>query len=166
MRLCKDGLNQATSRSKGRADGDDSDDDWGGWKAVAPTPVEVMEVDDEEEDGPPHWPRAPQETPEIDEKDRAVAQNIYAAPQETPWRISRIIMEPIVIHENSSRFPLQVLLGRLAPFYWPLVIGHWLLIMTRAGATRDTGTRTRSPRVLHRGPLQGLLFQCLSSNSL
>ena len=88
MRLCKDGLNQATSRSKGRADGDDSDDDWGGWKAVAATPVEVMEVDDEEEDGPPHWPRAPQETPEIDEKDRAVAQNIYAAPQETPWRIS------------------------------------------------------------------------------
>ena len=50
MRLCKDGLNQATSRSKGRADGDDSDDDWGGWKAAAPTPVEVMEVDGEEED--------------------------------------------------------------------------------------------------------------------
>jgi hypothetical protein len=54
--------------------------------------------------------------------------------------LRRIIMEPIVIHENSSRFPLQVLLGRLAPFYWPLVIGHWLLIMTRAGATRDTDT--------------------------
>jgi hypothetical protein len=52
--------------------------------------------------------------------------------------LRRIIMEPIVIHENSSRFPLQVLLGRLAPFYWPLVIGHWLLIMTRAGATTDT----------------------------
>ena len=46
MRLCKDGLNQATSRSKGRADGDDSDDDWGGWKSVA----QVMKVDDEEED--------------------------------------------------------------------------------------------------------------------
>ena len=48
MRLCKDGLNQATYRSKGRAAGDDSDDDWGGWKAVVPTPVEVVEVDDEE----------------------------------------------------------------------------------------------------------------------
>ncbi len=50
MRLCKDGLNQATSCSNGRAADDDSDDDWGTWAAPAP-----VEVEDEEEDYDDRW---------------------------------------------------------------------------------------------------------------
>ena len=53
MRLCKDGLNQATSCSNGRAADDDSDDDWGTW--AAPAPVEVEDEEEKEDEEAEDW---------------------------------------------------------------------------------------------------------------